>query len=118
VRLRGRESLPAGRAALRSAVAGSVRWLDPAASRPRRKAAAARQARPVPGAEPPGLGVSLRKGFAVSGDVSCSPGRLFNILNRRTSRFANQSLNFSGGGFGLLIPRRPAHVQLGMRLTF
>ena len=103
------------------AVAGNVRWLDSAAFAPppegRRGNGKRGQFRG------PSLHVwdlSLRKGFAVSGDVKLQiQADLFNIFNETNLRFSSQSLNFSGGGFGLLnTAAPPRNVQLGMRVTF
>jgi hypothetical protein len=64
--------------------------------------------------------VSVRKGFAVSGDVKLQiQADLFNVLNATNLRFTGQILNLSDGGFGLLNQAAPPrNVQLGVRLTF
>ena len=66
------------------------------------------------------LMIALSKGFFQDGDVKLQiQADLFNILNETNLRFSNQSLNFSGGGFGLLnTAAPPRNVQLGMRVTF
>jgi hypothetical protein len=63
---------------------------------------------------------SLRKGFAVGGDVKLQvQADLFNAFNQKNFRFSNQTLNFSGGGFGQLTAiAPPRNVQLGVRVTF
>jgi hypothetical protein len=71
----------------------------------------------------PGLQVwdlSLRKGFAVSGDVRLQvQADLFNAFNHTSLRFGGQTLNMADGGFGLLTTAAPPrNVQLGVRLTF
>jgi hypothetical protein len=64
--------------------------------------------------------VSLRKEFAVKGDVALQvQADLFNVLNQTQLRFSGQSLNLSGGGFGQLNQAAPPRqIQLGVRLTF
>jgi hypothetical protein len=44
---------------------------------------------------------------------------MFNVFNHTNLRFSGQSLNLSGGGFGLLNQAAPPrNVQLGVRLMF
>jgi len=64
--------------------------------------------------------VSLRKQFAVAGDVKLQvQADFFNVLNQTQLRFSGQSLNRSGGGFGQLNQAAPPRqVQLGVRLQF
>ena len=67
--------------------------------------------------------VSLRKQFAVKGDVKLQfQADLFNVFNQDGLRFGTGSgstLNFSGGGFGQLNgAAAPRQVQLGVRLQF
>jgi hypothetical protein len=64
--------------------------------------------------------ISLRKGFALGGDVKLQiQADLFNAFNQTMLRFSGQSLNISDGGFGLLNQAAPPrNVQLGARLTF
>jgi hypothetical protein len=64
--------------------------------------------------------VSLRKEFAVSGDVLLQvQADLFNALNQTQLRFSAQSLNHSGAGFGQLNQAAPPRqIQLGARVTF
>jgi len=64
--------------------------------------------------------LSLRKGFAVSGDVRLQvQADLFNAFNHTSLRFNNQVLNMADGGFGLLnTAAPPRNVQVGVRLTF
>jgi hypothetical protein len=64
--------------------------------------------------------LSLRKGFAVGGDVKLQiQADLFNALNHTNLRFSGQTLNLSDGGFGLLNQAAPPRqIQLGARLTF
>ena len=63
---------------------------------------------------------SLRKGFAVGGDVKLQlQADLFNAFNQKSFRFSSQSPNFSGGGFGQLTAiAPPRNVQIGARVTF
>src|SRR5712691_7573270 len=103
------------------AVAGNVRWLDPAvfAAPPEGRRGNSKRGQ-FRGPSLHVWDVSLRKGFAVSGDVKLQiQADLFNIFNETNLRFGNQTLNFSGGGFGLLTTAAPPrNVQLGMRVTF
>src|SRR5712691_1481123 len=103
------------------AVAGNVRWLDPAvfAAPPEGRRGNSKRGQ-FRGPSLHVWDVSLRKGFAVAGDVKLQiQADLFNILNETNLRFGNQTLNFSGGGFGLLTTAAPPrNVQLGMRVTF
>jgi hypothetical protein len=64
--------------------------------------------------------LSLRKEFAVKGDVALQvQADLFNALNQTQLRFSSQSLNRSGGGFGQLNQAAPPRqIQLGIRLVF
>ena len=64
--------------------------------------------------------VSLRKIFAVTGTVKVQvQADMFNVFNHTNLRFSGQSLNLSGGGFGLLNQAAPPrNVQLGVRLMF
>lgn len=64
--------------------------------------------------------VSLRKEFAVKGDVALQvQADFFNMLNQTQLRFSGQSLNASGGGFGQFNQAAPPRqIQLGVRLTF
>ncbi len=64
--------------------------------------------------------VSLRKQFAVKGDVALQiQADFFNVLNQTQLRFSSQSLNRSGGGFGQLNQAAPPRqIQLGARVTF
>ena len=71
----------------------------------------------------PGLHVwdlSLRKNFAITGTVKLQvQADMFNAFNQTNLRFSGQSLNLSGGGFGLLNQAAPPrNVQLGVRLMF
>jgi hypothetical protein len=100
---------------------GNVRWLDPAAFA---AAPEGRRGNSKRGQfRGPGLhvwDVSLRKGFAVGGDVRLQiQADLFNIFNETNLRFGNQNLNLSGGAFGVLnTAAPPRNVQLAMRVTF
>jgi len=100
---------------------GIVHWLDPAAF------AAAPESRRGNGKRGQFRGpslqvwdVSLRKGFALGGDVKLQlQADLFNVLNQTNLRFNSQTLNVSTGGFGQLnTAAPPRNVQLGMRVTF
>jgi hypothetical protein len=64
--------------------------------------------------------LSLRKGFTITGDVRLQiQADMFNAFNQTNLRFSGQSLNASGGGFGVLNQAAPPrNVQLGIRLTF
>jgi len=71
--------------------------------------------------------ISLRKQFAITGDVQLQvQADLFNALNQTSLRFSAQSgttttsgLDLSTGGFGVLNQAAPPrNVQLGVRLTF
>jgi hypothetical protein len=64
--------------------------------------------------------ISLRKQFAVKGDVRLQiQADLFNVLNQTQLRFSGQSLNRSGSGFGQLNQAAPPRqIQLGARVTF
>jgi hypothetical protein len=64
--------------------------------------------------------VSLRKIFALTGTVKVQvQADMFNVFNHTNLRFSGQSLNLSGGGFGLLNQAAPPrNVQLGVRLMF
>ncbi len=64
--------------------------------------------------------VSIRKGFALGGDVKLQlQADLFNVFNHTNLRFGSQSLNLSAGGFGQLnAAAPPRNVQLGVRLQF
>jgi hypothetical protein len=103
------------------ASAGIVRWLNPAvfASAPegRRGNSTRGQFRG------PSLQVwdfSLRKGFAVGGDVKLQlQADLFNAFNQKNFRFSSLTPNFSSGGFGQLTAiAPPRNVQIGARVTF
>lgn len=103
------------------ASAGTVRYLNPAAF------AAAPDGRlgSSERGQFRGLGLtvfdlSIRKGFALGGDVRLQfQADLFNVLNHTNLRFSSQSLNMSDGGFGLLNQAAPPrNVQLGVRLSF
>jgi hypothetical protein len=64
--------------------------------------------------------LSLRKGFAVGGEVRLQiQADLFNAFNHTNLRFSGQTLNLSDGGFGLLNQAAPPRqIQLGARVTF
>jgi hypothetical protein len=64
--------------------------------------------------------ISLRKGFAVAGDVKLQlQADMFNVLNHTNLRFSVQQLTLTDAGFGLLNQAAPPrNVQLGVRLTF
>jgi hypothetical protein len=64
--------------------------------------------------------ISLRKQFAVKGDVRLQiQADLFNVLNQTQLRFSGQSLNRSGSGFGQLNQAAPPRqIQIGARVTF
>jgi hypothetical protein len=100
---------------------GIVRWLNPAVFA---AAAEGRRGNSTRGQfRGPSLQVwdfSLRKGFAVGGDVKLQvQADLFNAFNQKSFRFSNQSLNLSGAGFGQLnAVAPPRNVQLGVRVTF
>jgi len=100
---------------------GIVHWLDPAAF------AAAPESRRGNGKRGQFRGpslqvwdISVRKGFALGGDVKLQlQADLFNVLNQTNLRFSSQTLNVSAGGFGQLnTAAPPRNVQLGMRVTF
>jgi len=100
---------------------GAVQYLNPAAFAPapdgRRGNSSRGQFR---GPSLTVFDVSLRKQFAVKGDVQLQiQADMFNILNQTQLRFSAQSLNRSGGGFGQLNQAAPPrNVQLGVRVTF
>ncbi len=64
--------------------------------------------------------MSLRKGFALGGDVKLQvQADLFNIFNETNLRFSSQSMSLSAGGFGVLnTAAPPRNVQLGLRVNF
>ena len=100
---------------------GVVRWLNPAAfavaPESRRGNSNRGQFR---GPSLKVVDLSLRKGFAVGGDVKVQVlADLFNVLNETNLRFSSQSLSLSAGGFGQLnTAAPPRNVQLGVRVTF
>jgi hypothetical protein len=105
------------------AAAGTVRWLDPAAfaAAPESRLGNSKRGQ-FRGPSLHVWDVSLRKGFAVSGDVKLQlQADLFNVFNHTNLRFNTNTgvLTLGGGGFGLLnIAAPPRNVQLGVRLTF
>lgn len=64
--------------------------------------------------------LSLRKSFAITGDVKLQiQADLFNAFNRTNLRYSAQTLNLSTAGFQLLNQAAPPrNVQLGFRLMF
>ena len=100
---------------------GTVRWLNPAAftaaPEGRRGNSARGQFR---GPSLHVWDVSLRKGFALGGDVKLQvQADLFNIFNETNLRFSSQSMSLSAGGFGVLnTAAPPRNVQLGLRVNF
>ena len=71
----------------------------------------------------PGLHVwdlSLRKSFAINGDVKLQvQADMFNAFNHTNLRYSAQTLNLSTSGFQLLNQAAPPrNVQLGLRLMF
>ena len=64
--------------------------------------------------------LSLRKSFAITGDVKLQiQADLFNAFNRTNLRYSAQTLNLSTSGFQLLNQAAPPrNVQLGFRLMF
>jgi hypothetical protein len=103
------------------ALPGVVRWLDPAVFAP---APEGRRGNGTRGQfRGPSLQMfdfSLRKGFAVGGDVRLQvQADLFNAFNQKNFRFSTQTPNSSAGGFGQLTAiAPPRNVQLGVRVTF
>jgi hypothetical protein len=100
---------------------GAVQYLDPAAFAPApegRRGNSRRGQFRWPSLTV--LDLSLRKAFALGGDVALQlQADLFNALNHTDLRFSSQSLNLSAGGFGQLNQAAPPrNVQLGVRLTF
>jgi len=100
---------------------GVVRWLNPAVFAP---APEGRRGNSERGQfRGPSLQMwdfSLRKGFAVAGDVKLQvQADLFNAFNQKSFRFSSQVPNLSAGGFGQLTAvAPPRNVQLGVRVTF
>ena len=98
-----------------------MRWLNPAVFAP---APEGRRGNSTRGQfRGPSLQIwdfSLRKGFAVAGDVKVQvQADLSNAFNQENFRFSSQTPNFSAGGFGQLTAiAPPRNVQLGVRLTF
>ncbi|PYQ44677.1 MAG: hypothetical protein DMF77_06710 [Acidobacteria bacterium] len=100
---------------------GIVHWLDPAAfaAAPESRRGNSRRGQ-FRGPSLQVWDVSLRKGFALGGDVKLQlQADLFNVLNQTNLRFSTQTLNVSSGGFGqVTVAAPPRNVQLGMRVTF
>jgi len=100
---------------------GAVPYLNPAAFAPAPEGRAGNSIRGAfTGPSLTVFDVSLRKQFAVKGDVALQvQADLFNVLNQTQLRFSGQSLNRSGGGFGQLNQAAPPRqIQLGVRVTF
>jgi hypothetical protein len=103
------------------ALPGVVRWLNPAvfaaAPEGRRGNSTRGQFR---GPSLQMWDFSLRKGFAVGGDVKLQvQADLFNAFNQKSFRFSSQVPSLSSGGFGQLTAiAPPRNVQLGVRVTF
>ena len=64
--------------------------------------------------------ISVRKSFAVKGDVRLQiQADLFNAFNHTNLRYSVQTLNLSTGGLASLnTAAPPRNVQLGVRVTF
>lgn len=104
-----------------AAAADRVRWLNPAvfgaAPEGRRGNGSRGQFRG------PGLqfwDFSVRKGFAVKGDMKLQfQADVFNAFNQKSLRFSSQTPSLTAGGFGQLdAVAPPRNVQLGVRVTF
>jgi len=100
---------------------GIVHWLNPAvfaaAPEGRRGNSSRGQFRG------PGLqfwDFSVRKGFAVKGDMKFQlQADVFNAFNQKSFRFSSQTPSLTAGGFGQLdAVAPPRNVQLGVRVTF
>jgi hypothetical protein len=113
--------VPSGQQFDTSAAAGTVRFLDPTAFRTAPEGRLGDSTRgQFRGPDLKVLDFSLRKIFAVSGDVKLQfQADLFNAFNTLNLRYSGQTLNINDAGFGLLNQAAPPRqIQLGVRLTF